>query len=237
MTNTVDIHFTAPMPKISFTAKQRANFTHYHLNSAKMFANHAIELEKYCNDDQQKKNEVHKDYISYVSSSVLASVAALESNINEMFIDFREKYEAVHKNTDSNTNKMIEAINAFSVIKDMFVHIIEKPKPVLSKYKTMSLLIKERNIISEKEETIIKFIIRLRNNIVHFMPEWDNDLNEHESIEKTYKNQYSGKFSLSPIYNSGAMFFPYLCLSADCSSWCLSSVKKFIENYKSNICS
>jgi hypothetical protein len=235
MTNTIDVHFTAPMAKISATAKQRTNFTHYHLNSAKIFTNCALELEEYCKDDKQKKNKIHTDYISYVSSSILASIAALESNINEMFIDFREKYETALKGTDSNTHKMVEAINAFSVIDDMFVNIMKKPKPVLSKYKTLSLLIKGINIIQTKEEDNLKFIIKLRNNIVHFSPEWDNDMDEYGKIEKTYKNQYAGKFLLSPIYSDGAMFFPYLCLSADCSLWCMNSVKQFTEDYKSNI--
>jgi hypothetical protein len=235
MTNIADVHLTLPMREISTSTKQRANFTHYHLNSAKKFTDCALELEAYCKNDNQKKNKIHTDYISYVSSSILASIAALESNINEMFIDFREKYETTIKGTVSDTYKMVEAINAFSVSDDMFVNIMKKPKPVLSKYKTLSWLIKGVNITQTKKEDELKFIVRLRNNIIHFSPEWDNSLGEYGKIEKIYKNQHVGNFSLSPIYSDGAMFFPYLCLSADCSQWCMNSVKQFIEEYRLNI--
>lgn len=179
---------------ISSTAKQRANFTHYHLNSALIFANCAKNLEIYCQNNQSRKNEVHIDYISYVSSSILASIASLESNVNELFIDFNEKYQAVHKGTDSITCKIVDAINTFSVIDDMFVQIMKKPKPVLSKYKTLSLLIKGTNVVNKNIESNLKFIIKLRNSIVHFSPEWDNELDEYSKIEKTYKNQYANKF-------------------------------------------
>jgi len=232
MTNTIDVNFTAPMSKTSATAKQRANFTHYHLNSAKMFATRAVELEEYCKDDQQKKNEIHTDYISYVSSSILASVAALESNINEMFIDFREQYEAAHKNNATPTNMMVQAINVFSD-DDMFKAIIGKPKKVISKYMLLSVLKNKGHLIEETYYPTLAFIYELRVRIVHFMPEWDCEKRKHESIKENYKKNFSTDFSLSSIYHKNALFFPYLCLSASCATWCMNTVQEFIAHYKS----
>lgn len=219
---------------ISGTAKQRANFTHYHLNSAIIFANCALELEKLCGDDQKKKNETHLDYISYVSSSILTSVAALESNVNELFIDFQEKFKNLPKDKYPDTHKMVKAINTFSSI-DIFKHVKQNHKPAIVKYNTLSLLIKGKDIISQKEATDISFIVDLRNSIIHFMPEWDNELKKYDKIEKTYRGQYVNKFSLSPIYNENAMFFPCLCLSSSCAFWCNASVEKFINTFKSEI--
>ena len=236
MTNTIDVHFTAPMPKISDKAKQRANFTHYHLNSALIFANCARELEKYCKDDQQKKNVIHVDYISYVSSSIMASVAALESNINEMFIDFREQYEAAHKNNATPTNMMVQAINVFSD-DDMFKAIIGKQKKLISKYMLLSVLKNKGHLIAETYYFTLAFIYELRVRIVHFMPEWDYEKRKHESIKENYKKHFSSEFSLSPIYHKNALFFPCLCLSASCATWCMNTVKEFIGHYKSEVIS
>ena len=55
----------------------------------------------------------------------------------------------------------------------------------------------------------------MRNALIHFTPEWDNNLDKHEKIEKEVKKH--NHFKLSRFYSKETMFFPYRCLSGSCA--------------------
>ena len=50
-------------------------------------------------------------------------------------------------------------------------------------------------------------LIKLRNALVHFKPEWSDEKREHLKIEKRLK----GKFQLSPFLSPNDEFFPKRC--------------------------
>ena len=85
----------------------------------------------------------------------------------------------------------------------------------------------ENTKIENKTEEAVNLIIKIRNALIHFTPEWDNDLIKHKKIEKSVKNH----FSLSPLYSDESIFFPYRCLSADCAQWATTTSRSFIEKY------
>src|SRR5271157_724929 len=63
----------------SFTGKQRANFTPYHLLAAKNAAHKASEIENTYKSIDPPQEELDL-YLSQASTAIICSVAALESN-------------------------------------------------------------------------------------------------------------------------------------------------------------
>ena len=223
---------TLSIPTASMAGKSRDNFTHFHLNSANIFINSAFNLEQtYSKDDASE--EVKLDHISYTSSAVIASVAALESNINEIFTDFINKYKVLlDKKPDENKTLRLlnEVVKIFSD-NDLLKTIGNTRRPTLIKYKTMAALKEKSNSISQKSENILTYIIDIRNNLIHFSPEWDNELISYKKLEAVYKSQHKKAFSLNPFYDKQHTFFPRLCLSASCAKWCRDKVDSFIKKY------
>ena len=90
------------MIQVNMTAKQHSNFDYIHLNSAKIFIGLALAID----NDPHYKNSVPQDvinsYMSYVSSVIICSVAALESMINQFMVDNSNKLNiSPHKDDDS----------------------------------------------------------------------------------------------------------------------------------------
>ena len=224
------------MIKASMTGKSRDNFTHFHLNSANIFINSAFNLEHtYTKNDVP--DEIRLDHISYTSSAVIASVAALESNINEIFTDFINKYKVIldQKPDEHKTLRLLnEAAKMFSD-NDLFNTIRKTQRPTLIKYKTMAILKEKPNNIFSKSENNLIYIIKISNNLIHFSHEWDNELITYKKLETIYKSQYKDTFSLNPFYDKKHTFFPRLCLSASCAKWCRSEIDSFIKKYNAAI--
>jgi hypothetical protein len=122
-----NISVTLPMLTVSMTAKSRANFTHYHQESALLNAQLAIELES--GQDQTKSDEIVKTrYIAHTSSSIISTCASLESKINEYIVDHLEKIQAKVETVDINTFKNIKKIKTN---KDIIKQLEEETSTIL----------------------------------------------------------------------------------------------------------
>lgn len=225
-------HATLPALTSFGKVKSRGFFTKFHLQSAKLAIESTIALEKQFRNNPTKQEDIKTNYIAYSSTAISAVVAALESNINELFIGFRENHKI---QTNYSHSKIIS--NAISVFcgEDPFNTIVKKSKPALVKYNFYSTLVAKNDTITAKEEMNLKFIIEIRNNLIHFMPEWDDDLRNHKSLKNQYKNQFLTKFQLSSLYPAGSTFFPYLLVNASCATWCLDIIEDFISEYNSRV--
>lgn len=82
--------------------------------------------------------------------------------------------------------------------------------------------------------TNIITLIKIRNSLIHFEPEW-NDISSEEAIsnDKLYK-QLKNKFPLNPFAGPGNAFFPERCIGHGCAEWAIKNdldyVDKFYEN-------
>ena len=209
------------------TAKSRANFTMYHLNSALLNANLALEIEKSHDPTNSTPEHIRQNYMSHVSASIISSVAALESNINEYIVDNKTHIAVKTLSLDNGFFLQFKRINRNE---DVLSQIISITSPIL-KCKIINRIMYENIKIENKIEEAINLLIKIRNALIHFTPEWDNALINHKKIEKSVKNH----FSLSPLYSENSMFFPYRCLSADCAQWATTTSRNFIEKHF-NIC-
>jgi len=210
-------------------ATTRAEFTHHHLNSAELFIEAATDIENnYINDNIDDK--LRGDYISYNSSAIIASVAAFEANINEKFTDFSRHYSPDRIDL-KDTHIAKYALDLTVSSGDIFSKIKNQPVPALTKYKMLALLRNGEDFVNDPSDVV--FILRMRNRLIHFTPRWLDTKRPKKNLEKTYNGSFKNKFSLSPYYCGDIMFFPYKCLSTECSKWCFQVIDDFIKKYNS----
>ncbi len=70
-------------------------------------------------------------------------------------------------------------------------------------------------------------LIKLRNALVHYKPEWDTDLKNHKVIE----NRLKSRFNINPFSHDSSVFFPKKCLGHGCAEWSVKSTIEFIEDF------
>lgn len=158
-------------------ANVRMNLAYQHLLAAASFARSAQALEAQNLD--QPFGEFFSDIIGYVSGSVIMSVAALEAYINEVFVD----YQIYFPDRDA-------------VIFELLWEAIKKSDKTLDKYQTALKLNRVSLFeIGKNPYQDAKLLIGLRNELVHFKPEWDDDANEHIKLA----TKLESKIDFSPF--------------------------------------
>jgi len=131
---------------------------------------------------------------------------ALEADVNEIFID-------ANINLGEHDKELMDEI----------WNLIE-PKAILDKYE-MALFLKKKERF-DKGDSIYQdtaTLIKLRNALVHFKPEWSDEKKEHKKIE----DRLRGKFPLSPFLPAEAEFFPKKCMSHGCAQWSVQTALTF----------
>ncbi len=107
------------------------------------------------------------------------SVAALEAYINEVFVD----YQIYFPDRDA-------------VIFELLWEAIKKSDKTLDKYQTALKLNRVSLFeIGKNPYQDAKLLIGLRNELVHFKPEWDDDANEHIKLA----TKLESKIDFSPF--------------------------------------
>lgn len=175
--------------------------------------------------EDEFKNDVENDapdeytanHRAYVTGAVISSVAFLESSINELYLEAEDQ------------NKQHLAGLGESEMKRLAVLWPElESMPILKKYQ-MALLLTEQNGFDPGGSTFqdASGAIFLRNELVHYKPEWDSELNKHKKVE----DRLNGKFALNPLSTKQHLWFPHQCLGSGCALWCISSVTKFMSEF------
>mgnify|MGYP001570242603 CR=1 FL=1 len=209
--------------------KTRAGFTKYHLFAAQNAASTASEIENKYKSATPSQNDLDL-YLSQISTAIICSVAALESNINEYIIDHKEHIDTasvisepkVLKKYGKTPKKHVPNNNELSKVLLQNTNLIFKYDIVW--------FIKKKDLLPEnKHKHDIRYLTKLRNALTHFTPEWSNALSKHINLKKGRKN----RFTLNPFYAPGSLFFPYHCLSASCAMWSCKVSNEFLMLFKS----
>lgn len=142
-----------------------------------------------------------------VVATVLMSVAAMESNINEFLFE-DENFSILSKSA-----------------KDTAAELMDR-NSILDKYQnTLGLLDAERfDKGTEANFQHASALIKLRNAITHFKPEWSDEQVFHRKLGK----QLNGKFEPSPFFSEDKPLFPERCMSMGCADWAVKTSLRFI---------
>lgn len=136
------------------------------------------------------------------------SVSSLEGSINELYI------EAIDKNKKTLKPLSKQQMELLSVLWDE----VEKFS-ILKKYQVTLTACGNAPLEADKDPyQSVSALIALRNTLVHFKPEWDDDLKEHQRIEDRLRGRFNNN-QLSEQSKGSMSWFPDKCLGAGAARW------------------
>lgn len=193
------------------TLRMKHSFSRQHLAAARHFARLATKVE-----EQTEANEILKaEHRAYVTGTVVFSVAFLEASINELHL------EALDGNRKSLLGLTDQQLAKLKTSK-------KGGKKILSKYQRVLSVC---GIPRFKEESelfqSVNSLIKIRNALIHYHPEWDDELKVHKNIQ----NKVSGKFALNRFTGKSSLWFPHQCLGAGCARWGVERVEQFMAEF------
>lgn len=165
---------------------------------------------------------------SYSIGAVIASVAFLECNINELFERICEEH-GILKSTNS---KLSETNKKKCLI--WWNNKGNRGKPAIQKYKKV-LELNGKKKLDHKDSMYqdINNLVYLRNCLTHFSPEWITTESEFPDINVTPQSiaeKFKGKFPPSKFFEkSNNPYYPDKVLGLGCSEWALNLVLTFAE--------
>jgi len=202
----------------------RANLSVQHKFSAKLFLDLSKSLVR---ENTQKLNgDQHREYRAYAIGSVISSVCWLETTINDLYLSAVDGSFKPPKGMDPSLSRLLAGF--WNVTEEAEKHI-----SILEKYQVALQLANKAEF--DKGTTPyqeVSDLLKLRNGLVHFKPEWDTDEKEHKKIQKRLE---SYRFELDPYYGSGDAFFPKKCLSHGCAEWAYHTADSFLQEFNSRM--
>jgi hypothetical protein len=209
--------FVAVRFKVTAKAAVKHNFSKQHLKAATYFAKRAAEIETAATLTTQLSEEIRSQHRAYVTGAIFSAVAALESSINELYLEAQDRNPHTLKGLDP---EKIALLGQFWPEIDGY--------SILHKYQTALLIISAGNL--DKGQSPYQnadSLIKLRNALVHYKPEWDNELDIHKKIETRLRN----KFNECAFADQHVLWFPHKCLGSGCAKWSVGTITAFMHEF------
>jgi hypothetical protein len=191
------------------TLRTRTNLAVPHFISACLFSKQVMALER---ENQGKEfGAFWEDILANASASVLLTVAALESYANELFADHETNFPGIR------TDVLIKLWESYEL------------KPVLDKY-DLALLLRQTSLLNRGNAPTqdVNLLIRLRNALTHFKPEWFDEQQDHAKLS----SQLNGRFLPSSFFSASESVFPRRWATHGCTAWAIKSAINFIETFE-----
>lgn len=194
--------------EVEMRLRQRSAFAVQHMVAAARFSRMCGEIE--IANREQPLGEFLDSQIGAVSATVMLATASLESNINEYLCE----PEKVFPNLSGESPHAL-------------VQLLEQ-KSILEKYQAvLSFRGVAEYPAGEAPFQDVDALIKLRNALVHFKPEWHDEQELHRKIEGRLK----GRFELNPAVGDKGVFFPQQCMSYGCTKWAVSTSLEFMADF------
>ena len=204
---------------IDFSASAKTNLSGYFASSAALFSRKAQAIEAL--DPTGVTEVVRMEHRSYAIGAVIAAAAYLEAAINELYL------EAVDRNQNTFPPGRLR-------LAELMCHVwadVEQ-MTVLTKYQVaLSLAETSPYPKGENPYQAVDSLLRLRNALVHYKPEWDTELEEHRKLEERLAN----RFRESRLSSSGHAFFPHRCLGHGCAAWSTKTAVEFYRDFRERL--
>ncbi len=191
---------------------QTYNFATQHMKNACMFARQAESVEN--ENIGHEFGPFFEKIRTFVSSTVIMSVCALEANINEHLMQGK----GILRNFSDD-----QKISIFRKIEKL---------SILDKYQLGLLLnnMDEFSFATEPFESL-QYLIKFRNMMVHYKSESDPDLEYSKKLEKNLKS----KIEESLFTNNSPNFLTFRAMSYSCAKWSVNTVLKFSQCYSDKL--
>lgn len=194
--------------KVSLELRQRSAFAVQHMMAAARFSQMCGEIE--IANKEQPLGKFFDRQIGAVSATVMLSTASLESNINEYLCEPEQVFPSLLEDSPHTLVKLLEQ------------------KSVLEKYQSvLSFRGVAEYAAGEPPYQDVDALIKLRNALVHFKPEWHDEQELHRKIEGRLK----GRFEINPAIGENGVFFPQQCMSYGCTKWAVNIALEFMRDF------
>jgi hypothetical protein len=202
--------------------KSRSYFSVPYLCGAARYAREARALEDKTPDLGSPL--IHR---AYVISAVTSSAAALEAMINEAFADAAEAEGSCIAGLTPDARSRLAVL--WTIPKTSRYAIIEK-------FDVAHLMVTGKGLDrSHHRWRNASWIVRLRNDFVHFEPTWQEHgepaPKEPEKVERALK----GLFPENRLAGAANPFFPDRLLGYGCAAWALASALEFADHFWQNL--
>lgn len=142
-------------------------------------------------------------------NAVFSATSFLEALINELFMDSKDNRAGLVRDITD------EQIKALSEMWDLGIPRTANYN-ILEKYQIALTLLKKGKInLGEDPAQSVSLIIKLRNSLTHYEPEWISTSSDDEELIKIHKMEklLRGRFELNNFTGKENPFFPDKCLS------------------------
>jgi len=193
--------------------RQRSGYAVQHLMAAARFSRQCGEVE--AANQGNTLGPFVDEQRSCVSATIMLSVASLESNINEHLADAE-----------------VSLAELPGGAREQFCQLISR-LPILEKYdRVLAVKCLEPFDKGATPCQDVDILIALRNELVHFHPEWHDQQDRHKKLGK----RLMYRFPLSPFYSQGSeVMFPDRFISHGCTRWAVDSALKFMKLFASKV--
>jgi hypothetical protein len=198
------------------TERQKHSMSRQHLRAARYFATRSQELEQDVDStaEDQSIKPIHR---SYVTGAIISAMAGLEASINELYLEARDNHR---QRLQGLSDKAIALLAEWS-------GEIERSSMLL-KYQTALLIAgAERFDKGAQPFQDIDSLVKLRNALIHYRPEWDSDLEVHQKLRDTLDS----RFQVNPFYPDANLWFPHQCLGSGCANWAVEASETFLTEF------
>jgi hypothetical protein len=190
---------------------RKHSLSRQHFWAADYFAKRAAEIEA---KTKPLSDEIRSQHRAYVTGAIISAVAALESSINELYL---EAQDHTLKGLDSGKVALLE----------QFWPEIEQ-YPILHKYQTALLIVGASKLDKgQSPYQDAESLRKLRNALIHYKPEWDNELDIHKDLEARLRS----KFDECSFAQPSSLWFPHKCLGSGCARWSVDTISVFMREF------
>lgn len=205
------------------TLRSKTSLSQLHLKSARLYARMAHEIEE---------AEAHLDWPqpnweeskAHSITAVILSAAALEASINEFYLQVVDR---------DHTNLKPLEVEKLALHTELWPEV--ESFPALRKFQ-VALIAAGFKCIDAGSEPFqsAQALFQLRNALVHFKPEWDDDRKTHAKLEERLAHKFaSNRLSAKSI--GSMVWFPHKCFGAECANWAIDSARKFGNEFSSRM--
>jgi hypothetical protein len=193
---------------LSATVRTRTNLSLHHLLAAGRYAAQIAIVEQ--ENDGKPLGPFWDEILQNSLGVVTLTVAALECYANELWF----KHAPARPVNEAAAEKISELIDR---------------KSVLTKYSLALSLYTGKSLEFGCEPVQnVDALIKLRNGVVHFRPEWFGSQARHKKLSK----QLNGRFSSSQFFPNEPLF-PRAWATGDFACWAIRSTVNFLDHFYS----
>ena len=203
----------------SATLHLKHSFSTQHLRAAKHFATQAARIETRCVGLDRPAPVSHR---AYITGAVISAVAGLESSINELYL------EAVDRNVKALkglTEAQVLALSGHWRKNNRDANTLGKYQRALRMCKVAQFRPKAQPFTDALD------LVKLRNALIHYAPEWDDETKEHAHL----KTRLNNKFPLNRLTKQASLWFPHRCLGSGCARWAWETAFALLNEFCSRL--